>query len=378
MPYTCEQIEERMVDYLDGKLDEKQLRQVKAHLEACTTCAENLALQKAWLDQTVPLIRNDPERIAADNLHVSIMAAVKQAAEKEKNTAAEDESREDQARILLPWYRRLTTRNVLTTAAALIVLVISIQVFAGLYQSNVRTGDPTNDEMAGILAGDGETSSLEYAEEMPFDSDRDDINDNDIGIMGEEGTDTSMPAIIDDGRQEELPELDLFEIDWQVYSGFLADLPVGGSLFSQRDPGETQPVPTTQETDDPDLIAPDDPDADPTDESALIDGDIDFTEDPLQALTLIEQAEAIRVLTREGPPAETLLMTFWNESDTAEAWKNLYMMSQTWPYRSILYQMPAVNAQEQLYEELGAELTDEIFIDIDLSRWEIILIRIGE
>ncbi len=388
MTYTCENAEQKIIDYLDGQLDEKQRQLMEDHLKACTTCANDLAMQKAWLEEKVPLVKKDPERLASDHFHLKVMAAVRHAADLAEDTPADETNEEEQNVVLLPWYRRFTTRNILTTAAALVVLVVSIQVFAGLYQSTLRTGDPEQDTLIGDLSVNAGETSLEFAEEIPFDADRDDLIDEDIGIMGEDdalindtegGIEASEPAVIDDGGQDYLPEIDLFALDWQVYTGFLADLPVGGSLFVRQDPEETEPAARTTETDEPDLIAPDDPDADSTDPSAgLIDGDGDTTQEALKPQQIMEKAQAIRVLTREGPPAETLLLTFWNNNSAAKAWQDFYMMSQTWTYRSAVYQMSAANAQAQLREELGSALTEEIFTDININRWEIVLIRIGE
>ena len=440
MALTCAKFETLIIDYLDGQLDAKQRLEMDRHMKACSACAREVAIQKIWLEERLPVIKSDPERQPSAALNAKIMAAVSLAAQRhQENPLDESEmpgmavksdytddidqspeihhSEEKKQSVIhsLPWFQRPVFRRAFSTVAALVVVAVGLQVFAHLYRSTFRSGDMAPTEAA-LSNGEinRDLASLEYAEDLPFDSDSDEIAQDDagIGILGNEtatdeddgragedredvppghggGDDsvieeTTVHGLVDDGDGPDMPDdFVLHESDWQVYSGFLANLPVGGSLFrtsEEGNDGSVINVPTT---------APDASDEDETDQ----DGDIRDTSgdapdetsdepdliDPAKTpIDILAESEAIRVLTREGPPQESLLLVFWEEKEAAIAFRELYMMSQNWPYRTALYQMPAQRAQEQLEAELGSSLADEVFTDVKLAGWEIILIRIGE
>lgn len=68
----CERIQDRMLDYFDGKLDADQVRAMKRHLESCEACRTLFEDMEALLQAEKTL----PNEIPAD-LHEQIMGAVR-------------------------------------------------------------------------------------------------------------------------------------------------------------------------------------------------------------------------------------------------------------------------------------------------------------
>lgn len=55
--YTCEQVFQRINDYLDRELSAEEMALVRAHLDTCTECAREYAFEGAVLEELKAKLR---------------------------------------------------------------------------------------------------------------------------------------------------------------------------------------------------------------------------------------------------------------------------------------------------------------------------------
>ena len=75
---NCEQVLERLFDYLDGELEGASHEQVKAHLEVCKQCYPRAEFEKAFLDA---LHRVESGETCPEAVRESLLAAIQQGGE---------------------------------------------------------------------------------------------------------------------------------------------------------------------------------------------------------------------------------------------------------------------------------------------------------
>ena len=348
MRISCDQAEKLMIDYLDGTLSTSDHKNIEEHINACTACRQNLELQREWLEEAAPLLAADPGRVPALDLSDKIKAAVR---------TADQETDEQKTAMAVPIFgnRRPFWQKLAATAAAVVVLAVSVQVFIHLYDTTFnRSGDLAVPGQEMTMAGADSDMGMQVMDNGV------DRESDEAGILTDETAD--RPA-------DETTAITAAE-NWQIYTGSMAELPVGSSLFIKPEKDESEIVlETTESADDPELN--DDDQVDPQDPATE-------SSEPQLLIDLLCQASAIRVLTREGPPAETMIMAFWTEDLVDENLQVLSEKSLSWPYTIHLEKVSAAEEQLRLRNELGAELSEHIFADVDFEQWVMIKIRIGE
>lgn len=77
--YTCEQVFQRINDYLDRELSAEEMARVRAHLDTCTVCASEYTFEGTVLAELKAKLR----RI---DLPASVLEKVQQVLSKKKST----------------------------------------------------------------------------------------------------------------------------------------------------------------------------------------------------------------------------------------------------------------------------------------------------
>lgn len=72
----CEEVLDRLFDYLDGELPDPESEQVKAHLEACKACYPRAEFERAFLDA---LSRAKSGESCPQSVRDSVLAAIREA-----------------------------------------------------------------------------------------------------------------------------------------------------------------------------------------------------------------------------------------------------------------------------------------------------------
>jgi Putative zinc-finger len=143
---TCEQVTERLDDYVDGALDEADYQEMELHLSACATCREKERLLRAVLAHAASAPRE-------------VMP--------QRDLWPEIQARLGGQRKVLPFAQRMFSPWILTAAAAAAVVVaiasgIGIRVFPhpgqGLPPAPTATVEPVAATNAGL-----EQAEAEYA-----------------------------------------------------------------------------------------------------------------------------------------------------------------------------------------------------------------------
>ncbi len=82
--FTCEEVFERLDDYLDRELTADEMRMVREHLETCAACASEHRFEFGVLDG----VREKLRRLAVpEDLMAKIAARIQADAEREKGTS---------------------------------------------------------------------------------------------------------------------------------------------------------------------------------------------------------------------------------------------------------------------------------------------------
>jgi hypothetical protein len=140
----CEDVRERLDDYVDGLLPDDQSVQVEEHVVACTACRREVDALHALLEQTGALPRHIlPER----DLWSDIEAAA---------TATSSAEFVRRAR------RFMAGRTLAFSAAAVLLIALGLSLVRSSFEAN-RPGGGMRSETAGGLAGEIREAEAEYA-----------------------------------------------------------------------------------------------------------------------------------------------------------------------------------------------------------------------
>ena len=74
----CDEVLERLFDYLDGELPDLESEQVQHHLEMCKACYPRAEFERAFLDAVQKAKSGE---VCPDSVRQSVLAAIQDAAE---------------------------------------------------------------------------------------------------------------------------------------------------------------------------------------------------------------------------------------------------------------------------------------------------------
>lgn len=215
--------------------------------------------------------------------------------------------------------RRFDWKNVAVTAAALLLLVGGIQVVSRLLDQAATA--PTRQE---TLAGQLDVIDIAGQER--------DSNGNETADTGDRVT---APGIASASP-------------WKLYSGSMANMPIAGGMFAEDSTLES------------DFKTPPEKD-----------------EEMYAAFELFSQADAVRVLYTEGPPARIMFLLLWPQDEAkarADQLKEAFRPC-IYPYSIEIIEADALT---WLQNELGTDLYRQITADLDLGQGALIKVLIEE
>ena len=257
-------IENRMIDYLDGEMTEQEKNAFERHIEACPDCKSELLVQQQWLEhknmleENVQMTAEEKERV-----HENIMNTIKSNEQAQRavmyinkyqkdqkkqgkniSVAADSSEKEEKkndpvekdtgkkAKILNYLFRPQS----LAGSAAIIVLLF----VAGFL---IRDLAYSRSDKAFLLDSFDEIATMEQTNDLEVDSAGLDFGGS---IMAEDGIEKSSDDMImgeeesseetfqaNGGVEGEIKEMEISD-SWTVYTGKLSDLAAVSNLFAIR------------------------------------------------------------------------------------------------------------------------------------------------
>ncbi len=253
----CAAIEELLVDYLDGALDNQNRNALEHHLASCENCRRNLELQREWLQRRSLFINHTSNPAVPADLNDKIMVALKTKTAEAQKAAA----------IMPPVFKKkIFWHRAIGAAAIVLLLIATLQIFQNVFLQKTNERAEFNSQTADlIVSGKPETSTLD-----PKDANSE-VNDS--GAKG--NTD-----------------------NWQIYTGILTDLPAASLLFT---PGYSASG------------------SDATRE-ATTGSAPDNSADPSKsvAFDVLQQSSDLHILTKPGKSGQTLILAAYPSNKIAE------------------------------------------------------------
>lgn len=325
MKLNCDQVENKIIDYIEGVLAEKERTAMDNHLKTCAACREDYQQQLAWLEKLSILKEKEaPARQMAPDLNARILQAVTEEKDRVKPAPANKSY----------WFRqRSFWRTAAMTAAALVLVIGGIQIISHLNKPAELASRREN-----TLGVQGEPGALDINSQGDFAAK---TGRDESGVPGRNGD-----------EQERVTDAAISSVSqWKLYSGSMAEMPVAGEMFSDdvtiESDFSTPPV------------------------------KIDAEDEMYAAFELFSQAEAVRVLYTEKPDASVMFLLLWpqNEVETRKEELKDAFRPCIYPYSIEIIEKENLGL---LLNELGPDLYRQITAELDLEQGGLIKVLIEE
>ncbi len=122
----CDELEDKILDYLDGKLDKESNLEIEKHLETCERCLDEFR----DLQEVMKIIAGTKEIEPDDSLRINFYHMLHNEIRKNKSTGPEGVQRE-----LLPWYNHIFFRIAAGFALLITGTLIGILIHSGFTNS---------------------------------------------------------------------------------------------------------------------------------------------------------------------------------------------------------------------------------------------------
>ena len=122
----CEELEGKILDYLDGKLDVESNIEIEKHLETCERCLDEFR----DLQEVMKIISGKKEVEPDDSLRINFYHMLHNEIKKNKGIGTKGVQRE-----LLPWYNHIVFRIAAGFALLICGTIIGIMIYSGISNS---------------------------------------------------------------------------------------------------------------------------------------------------------------------------------------------------------------------------------------------------
>jgi len=123
----CEELEEKIIDYLDGKLDKESNIEIEKHLETCERCLDEFR----DLQEVIKIISNRKEIEPDDSLRINFYHMLHNEIRKSKSSGTAGVQRE-----ILPWYNHIFFRIAAGFALLITGTLIGLLIHSGFTDSH--------------------------------------------------------------------------------------------------------------------------------------------------------------------------------------------------------------------------------------------------